>query len=182
MPATMTAAARIFRTGPRAEPRMAAPSAEDHPKAPRSSGYRVAARDLHSSLQLFVDAVVIVLLSIVTGVAYHRGFLNETGPVRDFAYTGVVIAVLFAGIGRLVAGHHAATLTSGFERFREAALVWNLAFGALVLILFSLKAGEQLSRGAVFFFYLVGLPAIGIWTSRRTGILCGVGRECSPDW
>jgi Undecaprenyl-phosphate glucose phosphotransferase len=141
---------------------MAAPSAEDHPKAPRSSGYRVAARDLHSSLQLFVDAVVIVLLSIVTGVAYHRGFLNVTGPVRDFAYTGVVIAVLFAGIGRLVAGHRA-TLTSGFERFREAALVWNLAFGALVLILFSLKAGEQLSRGAVFFFYLVGLPAIGIW-------------------
>jgi Undecaprenyl-phosphate glucose phosphotransferase len=159
----MSGAAKIIRSGPRIKPRMAVTSSEDHANIPRRSRHRVASRYLHSPLQACADSAVIVLLSVATGVAYHQEFLNETGPIGSFVYTGAVVAVLFAGIARLVSVRHAATLTSGTDRLRDAALVWNLTFAALVLLLFSLKAGQQFSRGAVFFFYLIGLPAIGAW-------------------
>ena len=162
-PATMSSAVKIVRPGPRLKPRMAATSAEDHAKPPRRSRHRVANRYLHSPLQTCADTVFIGLLSVATGVAYHQEFFNVTGPVGSFVYTGAIVAVLFAGIARLVGPRHAAALTGGFDRLRDAALVWNLTFGALVLLLFSLKAGQQFSRGAIFFFYLAGLPAIGIW-------------------
>ena len=119
--------------------------------------------DLHSPLQVAADCLVIVSLSYATGVAYHELFLNVSGRISEFADTGLIVALLFSGIIRLVEGRHTATLTTRFDRLRDAILVWSLAFAALVFFLFALKAGGTLSRGAVLTFYLIGLFVMGAW-------------------
>jgi Undecaprenyl-phosphate glucose phosphotransferase len=128
-----------------------------------ASTYWIAIHDLHSPVQIVADSLVIVALSVLTGVAYHETFSNASGPISEFAGTGLIVALLFAGIIRLVDGRHAATLTTRFDRLRDAALVWSLAFAALVFFLFVLKAGSDFSRGAVLTFYVVGLVAVGFW-------------------
>ena len=119
--------------------------------------------DLHSPIQVATDCLVIVALSFLTGVAYHEAFLNVSGHLSEFVGTGLIVALLFSGIIRLVDGRHTATLTTRYDRLRDAILVWSLAFAALVFFLFALKAGGSLSRGAVLFFYLIGLFVMGVW-------------------
>ena len=63
--------------------------------------------------------------------------------MSEFAGTGLIVAFLFAGIIRLADGRHAATLTTRFDRLRDSAIVWSLAFAALVFFFFAMKAGEQ---------------------------------------
>lgn len=125
--------------------------------------FQIAARDIHSPLQFAADASFIVLLGIVTGVGYELLFLGMPGTVADFGYTGLVVALLFAAVSRLSAGQRAVTLTNSFDRVRDVAWSWTLAFAGLVFILFALKAGSSTSRGAVLSFYLLGLPAVALW-------------------
>jgi undecaprenyl-phosphate galactose phosphotransferase/putative colanic acid biosynthesis UDP-glucose lipid carrier transferase len=164
VPAGASDGTRNIRTPPRVEPRIpvSAP-AKDRATATRGSTYWIAIHDLHSPVQIVADSLVIVALSVLTGVAYHEAVSSATDPTSEFAGTGLIVALLFAGIIRLVDGRHAAALTTRFDRLRDAALVWSLTFAALVFFLFVFKAGGDFSRGAVLTFYLVGLFAMGFW-------------------
>ena len=119
--------------------------------------------DLHSPVQVVADCLLIAALSFTTGVAYHEVFLKVSGHLSEFVGTGLIVALLFSGMVRLVDGRHTATLTTRYDRLRDAVLVWSLAFAALVFFLFALKAGDSLSRGAVLTFYLAGLFVMGAW-------------------
>ena len=123
----------------------------------------VPINELHSPLQIVADCLVIIALSFVTGNAYQEAFLKVSGHLSELVGTGLMVAFLFSGIIRLVDGRHTATLTTRFDRLRDAIFAWSLAFAALVFFLFALKAGGSLSRGAVLTFYLAGLFVIGVW-------------------
>ena len=113
----------------------------------------------------------------MTGVAYHEAFLNVSGRLSEFVGTGLIVALLFSGIIRLVDGRHTATLTTRYDRLRDAILVWSLAFAALVFFLFALKAGGSLSRGAVLTFYLAGLFVMGAWRALSPPALARISHK-----
>lgn len=125
--------------------------------------FQISTRDVYSFTQFLADTFFIVLLAIATGIAYREISHGGTGPIFDFAFTGLTVALLFAAIGRLMAGQRVATLTTSFDRVRDAAQAWTVAFAALVFVLFALKAGSQFSRGAMFSFYLLGVPLVALW-------------------
>jgi len=159
--------------------------AKNRTSAPLVSSHWIAVRDLHSFVQIVADSLFIVALSVLTGVGYSVAFLNTPGSISGPVGTGLIIALLFAGIIRLMDGRHAATLTTRFDRLRDAALVWTLAFAALLFFFFALKAGESFSRGAVLTFYVVGLFAMGVWRALSPPTLVRVAhsagyarREC----
>jgi len=129
----------------------------------RLSQRLVPNRDLLSLLQVGADTVLFVAISVAAGIGYHLFLVGAPGPVLDFIYTGLIVAVFFTGIERILAFHRPISLTNSFARFRDAAQVWTLAFTGLLLCLFALKAGSNLSRGSVLLFFLVGLPLVGIW-------------------
>ncbi len=178
-------AARNFQSAVPARLRTFSPRAKGHTETSRSSSYHVASRDLFSPLQFVADTLVIVVLGVAAGIAYHEFFLDVIGPVRNCAFMGLTVALLFAGLARLTGGRHVTMPTTAVDRLRDAAKLWSLAFAALVFFLFALKSGSDVSRGAVLTFYLIGLPAMGAWrilappplarVARRAGY---AAREC----
>jgi undecaprenyl-phosphate galactose phosphotransferase/putative colanic acid biosynthesis UDP-glucose lipid carrier transferase len=152
-----------------------------------SSGHSflVAARDVHSPLQFIADSAIIVALAIGAGIGFQFAFHSRLGNIPDCAYSGLTVALIFAGVSRLIAGDNFAALTNTFDRVRDTAQSWTIAFAALAFALFTLKAGAAVSRGAIFTFYLVGLPVVAAWRvftpvalaslSRRAGT---AKREC----
>jgi len=177
MPAFGDRVARYFRSRPWVEKRPIPAATHVREQMPRAQSRYVASRDLRSPLQLIADSLIVVALSVITGTAYQEVFRETAGPVADFAYTGLMVAVLFGGIDRLVGGRHPAILTNRFDRLREATLVWNLTFSALLFFLFSLKASSGFSRGAVLSFYLIGMGAVGVWRAFAPPALARVSRK-----
>ena len=138
------------------------PNSAAIPSTSAKSSRAVASRDLHSPLQLAADTLVVVVLGVGAGIGYQLLFRGALGRVDDFAFTALTVALLCIGIERLF-GLRPALVTTGFDRLRRHVQVWTLAFASLLFFIFALKAGGQLSRGAVFLFYILGLPLVGIW-------------------
>lgn len=135
----------------------------DAARSTQRTDYRVAIRDLHSPVQFVADGVAIVGLSVATGSLFHLVFHGGFGPLIEFASTGVVVALLFAAVDRLTVGHRVVSHTTSFDRIRDTAQSWSLAFAALIFAFFALKTGNEMSRGAVLSLYFVGLPAMAVW-------------------
>lgn len=129
---------------------------------PRSNMH-VAVRDLHTPLQFIADTLSIIVLSLATGTLYNLLSRGVPGPIIDFTCTGLVTALLFAAIDRLLTGRRLAARTTSFDRIRDAAQAWTLSFAALVFIFFALKTGSEMSRGAVLSLYFLGLPPLAVW-------------------
>lgn len=125
--------------------------------------YWVASRELHSPLQIATETVVIIVLSLVTGAGYHLSRWQVAGSIKEFAATGVLVAVFFACVSRLLDNRYAATLTTRSDRLRSAIVAWSLAFAALFFVLFAFKVGDGVSRGSILAFYATGIAAVGLW-------------------
>jgi len=134
----------------------------------------VASRDLHSPLQFAADTALFLLLSVAAGIAYTEFYLHVHGSLRDFVYTGLTVALLFAGIERLLASRRPMALMTSFDRLRDATQNWSLAFAGLLFSLFALKAGEVVSRGVVLSLYVFGLPIVGVWRVLTPPVLAWV--------
>lgn len=127
---------------------------------------KAATRVLHchsrDGVALFVDMLFIVSTSVVTGVGYHQIALGAPGDVSDFVATGLVAAVIFCGVTRLIESHHPLKISDAFDRARDSAVAWLLTSLLFVFATFTLKVGEDLSRGAVLTFFVFGMAAIVI--------------------
>ena len=130
---------------------------------PHSARNLVASHDLHSPQQVLLDSLFIIILGELSDFIYQEIFLVKISHIIDFATIGLLVAFFYFGFSRLVLGRQIAVLTNRFDRLRNAALVWSLSFAALLFILFALKVGSSVSRGAVFTFYFLGLAAVGLW-------------------
>jgi Undecaprenyl-phosphate glucose phosphotransferase len=143
----------------------------------RHLSFLVVARDVHSPLQFVADSLAIVAIGVGTGVGYELVYRGSYGPIVDLACIGATLALMFAGISRLLAGQRLAALTNTFDRVRDTAQSWTLAFAGLAFVLFALKAGAEVSRGSVLTFYVIGLPLIAAWRVVTPVVLAPLGRK-----
>jgi Undecaprenyl-phosphate glucose phosphotransferase len=143
---------------------------------PLASKNFVKNRDLHSPLQVVADCLFVVGLGVLSGSVYQGLVLQTAGTWQKFATSALVVALLFAVIARMLESRNPGATTTRFDRLRDAELVWSLAFATLAFLLFALKAGAGVSRGAFFTFYLSGLVFVGAWRALSPPVILRLAR------
>lgn len=103
------------------------------------------------------DALAIVALSVLSGVAYHQVTYGESGDVLSFLRVGGVIAtvVVIANMSR--GEYQLGNFLSLAPHARRTAQLWNLTFICLLIIGFVGKVTEVYSRGWIVIYYTSGL-------------------------
>lgn len=137
------------------------------------------------------DAATVILVSVGTGILYHKFAYQSAGPVADYVKVGLMTALLYL----IPCIYHDEYLVARHLKFdlRPAQIVryWTLAFICLVILGFLTKTSVLYSRGWLLSFYVVGLVSLlcvhafrvlALEAASRLGLIAGqrlflVGRE-----
>lgn len=119
--------------------------------------------DMIENAVLCSDLVLILTMSVLTGIAYHILFLNKFGPVETFLSTGAVGAVNFSAILAARRDYRPQNLADFWKQARETTSFWVFVFLLLTAAAFSFKIGDAYSRGATLTFFAFGWLAIVAW-------------------
>ena len=106
------------------------------------------------------DAIVILFMSIASGVAYHLYALDGFGNVLKFAGLAAVVALLFVALAKSNHLYDVSQLLTLRTQIRLVALKWTGLFLFLSAVAFMTKAGAHFSRGATLSFAISGLVAL----------------------
>jgi len=110
-----------------------------------------------------LDCIIIVGSSILSGVAYHRWMLGGGGEFETSLAVGLLVAVNFTTILVSRGSYKPLNLISLQGRIKETAAIWFIVFSLLLAVVFSLKVGANLSRGATATFMVVGIALLIGW-------------------
>jgi Undecaprenyl-phosphate glucose phosphotransferase len=105
------------------------------------------------------DAVVVVGLSVLVGLAYHWIAYAHSGPVLDYAKVGAAVALFRWILQRPLSTISARPRSS----LRYQLFLWNAAFLCLLAFGFLVKVSDAYSRGTILLFYISGLPVLIVW-------------------
>lgn len=108
------------------------------------------------------DAATILLLSIGTGVLYHRILYGESGVVSNYVQVGILAGWLYL-IVNAYRFEYSVTKYLEFKKHPERIVrTWNLTFVCLIMLGFLTKTTDVHSRGWLILFYASAIPAIAI--------------------
>jgi Undecaprenyl-phosphate glucose phosphotransferase len=110
-----------------------------------------------------LDCFIIVGSSILSGFAYHRWMLGGSGDLETSLAVGLLVAVNFTTILVSCGSYKPLNLISLQGRIKETTAIWLIVFSLLFAVVFSLKVGANLSRGATATFMVVGLMLLISW-------------------
>jgi Undecaprenyl-phosphate glucose phosphotransferase len=110
-----------------------------------------------------LDCIIIIGSSILSGFAYHRWALGGGGDIETSLAIGLLVAVNFTTIVASRGSYKPLKLISLKARSRETAAIWFIVFSLLFAVVFSLKVGANLSRGATAVFMVVGIALLMGW-------------------
>ena len=163
------------RIWPRAVPSRQHSGASDVAERPFDIGPRVSTRSADkrtayvptisneralSTPSLLANALVIVATSAFAGTSYEYIVGQDYHDVRDFLATGLLIAIIFSGALRLSEERQPMKISHVYGRARHAFVAWLTTFAVFLAIAFTLKLGDELSRGAILSTFLLGLIAV----------------------
>ena len=109
---------------------------------------------------IFADAVIILLASILAGIAYHAWVTGAPGDVVQYTGVAAVVAALFISLMRGRGMYRLNELLTLRRQIRTACLLWAAAFLLLAAAVFAPKIGHDLSRGTNLLFAAIGLCAL----------------------
>ena len=145
---------RLAVATPASEPAQVSKTAFAHPNS--------AITPLFSFATRIIDALAIVVASIISGVAYHVLALDMVGDISEFLGVGILMAVLYTAIAQSTKPPQALEGYQVITHASDAAVAWVAAFVCFVFISFLLKFGSALSRGAVLTFFFTGMATVGL--------------------
>jgi undecaprenyl-phosphate galactose phosphotransferase/putative colanic acid biosynthesis UDP-glucose lipid carrier transferase len=132
--------------------------------APAAYGSRLkCSYDAIGPLVAIGDGLLITLAGIAGGVIYHWvsfGTIPDTDP---YLAMGVLTSLAYELLAWNIGLYRPAALLVPQRDYGQLVGAWLGAFLGLVLFLFLLKLGSQVSRGAVVTFAGLSLAAIVIW-------------------
>jgi Undecaprenyl-phosphate glucose phosphotransferase len=105
------------------------------------------------------DALFIVCLSLLAGLAYHLVVYRAPGHLLDFGKAGAVVAFIHL----ILQQHLSSSAPQADGSFRRQFYLWNLSFLCLLAFGFVGKISGTYSRGAALLFYATGLPLLLLW-------------------
>jgi undecaprenyl-phosphate galactose phosphotransferase/putative colanic acid biosynthesis UDP-glucose lipid carrier transferase len=117
------------------------------------------------------DFALLVCASIVAGIGYHWIFLGQVPDPGPYVAIGALAALNLTAILTALSAYKLQTLISLKHQARKVMLVWVIVFLALLSVAFTLKIGEELSRGATLGFFVIGLVFLFLWRSTLERLL-----------
>jgi Undecaprenyl-phosphate glucose phosphotransferase len=118
--------------------------------------YRVIA-----PIAMVCDAVVISLMSILTGIAYHYDtLLVRPDDILQWAGLAAVVAALFITLGKSGDLYNPSELLNLKSQIRKVSFRWITILLFLAAAAFTMKAGANFSRGSTILFAACGLAAL----------------------
>lgn len=109
------------------------------------------------------DLILILGVSLITGIVYHIASLGGVGPVEAFLGVGVLISINFSAILAARSAYRPQNLINFGKQARETTTVWLFVFFVLSAVAFSLKVSQEYSRGATLSFFAAGWLSIIVW-------------------
>lgn len=98
-------------------------------------------------LGISIETLIIVLLSVVTGVVYHMATYADMGSLMQFVGFGLLVAALFE-MPLVMHSHYMMEHDHvGRRSIARMANAWAYAFMWIALIALLTKTGDQISRG-----------------------------------
>jgi Undecaprenyl-phosphate glucose phosphotransferase len=106
------------------------------------------------------DAATVILISVGTGILYHKFAYQDAGPVTDYVKVGLMAALLYL-IPCIYRDEYQIARNLKFDlRPAQIARYWTFTFICLVILGFLSKTSVLYSRGWLVLFYAAGLFAL----------------------
>jgi Undecaprenyl-phosphate glucose phosphotransferase len=106
------------------------------------------------------DIVIVVGISTLMGLVYHKAAYGDIGPLRSFIGVGATAAGIFVLPGIFRGEYHLTHFLTFRPHIRRAFTYWHVTIVSLLVLGFLTRLTEDYSRGSLVLFYLAGLPAI----------------------
>lgn len=119
-------------------------------------------------LAILLDVLVIVALSIATGISYHLYVYGAPGDIWSYANIGALTSLFYLLPRSLKGQYDAVRMIAARYDLRQSFALWNFAFFCLLAVGFAAKLTDDYSRGAVMAFYFAGFAGV---TLLRAGIV-----------
>lgn len=114
-----------------------------------------------------MEAATIIAASMVASIGYHFAFLELAGPLLVPLGVGVLAAALYGSTIHAIESNQRLRGPASPEALQDVAVVWLGTILVVTFAAFWLKTGEELSRGAIVSFTVLGF--VGILAMRRFG-------------
>ena len=111
-------------------------------------------------LAMLCDALLIVAMSILSGVIYHLETIGTPGDLEKFGGFAAVVAALFIALGKSRNLYNLSELLNFKLQVWRIAIKWLAIFLFLTAVAFTMKVGGDFSRGATLSFAFSGLAAL----------------------
>ena len=111
-------------------------------------------------LVMLCDALLIIAMSILSSVAYHLEMIGTPGDLEKFGGFGAVVAALFIALGKSGNLYNLSELLNFKFQVWRITIKWLAIFLFLTAVAFTMKVGEDFSRGATLSFAFSGLAAL----------------------
>jgi len=131
---------------------------------------------------LLLEASLIVVLAIATGMAYHLWGYGDYGDVSNFTVVGVVTALMFTVPIVFQDAYKFQDYQEGKRSPARTFLMWNYAFLCVAFIGLLTKTTGMFSRGWLVAFYIFGLVGVMVFdeaVARFLGMAMARGRIAS---
>ncbi len=118
-----------------------------------------------------LEMAVIILVSLVTGVAYHLAFHGTPGSLEHYGSIGALAGLTY-GLAFLVRDEYSVeSLLEGRRTKSRLFVIWSFVFIALAAVGFLTKSTAVFSRGWLLIFYCLGyLALIGANSGLQRGL------------
>ncbi len=110
-----------------------------------------------------LDCIIILASSFVSGFAYQRFVHGTDDNFQTSLAVGLLVVVNFTAVLAARGSYKPMGLIALQSRIKETITVWLIVFSLLLTVVFLLKAGADLSRGAIGTFLVVGLISLLTW-------------------
>jgi undecaprenyl-phosphate galactose phosphotransferase/putative colanic acid biosynthesis UDP-glucose lipid carrier transferase len=110
-----------------------------------------------------LDCVIILASSLLSGFAYQRWAHGFGENFETSLAVGLLVAANFTTVLAARGSYKPLGLITLQSRIKEAVTIWFIVFSLLLAVVFLLKVGATLSRGAIGTFLVVGLTMLIGW-------------------
>ena len=112
------------------------------------------------------DLFIVYSASMISGVGYHLFAFGQPGNILEFVGIATAVSVIVVPLMRAGALYGPAVADPLRLQVRPLLMAWGSALLSLAVLIFTLKLGDVLSRGAVLSYAVIGAAAL---CTSRTG-------------
>ena len=112
---------------------------------------------------IFGDILIVIATCLISGVGYNLASAGNVPPLQTYAAIGVLASINFSAFLAARGDYRVINLLSFHRQMRELTIMWSGVVLVLIGVAFALKIAEDLSRGATFTFFVLGLSCLILW-------------------